>query len=106
MMRSAISPRLAMRILRNTASVHRSQAEQRLAELDRLAVGHRGLDDLGVDLGLDLVHPLHGLDDAPPLALAHAPADLDERLRVGARRAIEGADDRRAQVDQAVLESR
>src|SRR3954452_9860931 len=58
--RSAISPRLAMRIFSNIASVH---DQQNLAELHRLGVVD---DDLGhgARLGrLDRVEGLHRLDD-------------------------------------------
>ncbi len=46
-------------------------------------------------LGLDLVHELHGLEDAERLARRDDVADLDERRRARLRRAIEGADHRR-----------
>src|SRR5262245_10183615 len=70
MTRSAISPRFAMRIFRNTArgrSGHRPQAEEHLAELHRLTARDEDVDDLGVHLGLDLVHEPHRLDDAQDL---------------------------------------
>src|SRR2546430_13944698 len=105
--RSAISPRLAMRTFLNTwwkrvggrgrerPSSGLRQAEQRLAVLDVLAVARQDLDDLAVGLGLDLVHELHGLDDADHLTLAHRVPHLYERRSLGRRRAIEGADERR-----------
>src|ERR1700730_117538 len=96
MMRSAISPRLAMRILWNISpgSAQGLHQEQRLPELDRLAVLHHHLDDASSDLGLDLVHQLHRLDDAEHLPLLDHVALGDERGRVGLRRAVEGADHR------------
>src|SRR6185437_4575685 len=63
MIRRAISPRLAIRILRNTLAP-RPHQQQRLAELDRLAVGHQLAHHGAGRLGLDLVHQLHGLDVA------------------------------------------
>src|SRR6185436_4994136 len=105
MMRRAISPRLAIRILRNTgrSGGHRPQPEQHLAVLDGLAVGDPDLDHLGVDLRFDLVHELHGLDDAQHLALAHARAHLHEGSGLGAGRAVERPHDGRAQVHEAGL---
>src|SRR5262245_44667271 len=79
--RSAISPRLAIRILSNSllsalaaATIGPGNAfsltdhEQRLAEFDGLPVlGQDGLDHAGL-VRLDLVHELHRLDDAQRLA--------------------------------------
>src|SRR6185295_16651407 len=70
MTRRAISPRLAIRILRNMERPpaplrrHRPQPEQDLAEFHGLAVGYQNLHDLGVYFGFDLVHEFHRLDDA------------------------------------------
>src|SRR3954463_13722056 len=66
MTRSAISPRLAIRIFLNTAAPlrpasGRPDAEERLAELHRLAVLRQDLDDPPRLVGLDLVHQLHRL---------------------------------------------
>ena len=63
------------------------------------AVLREDLDDGAGDLGLDLVHQLHRLDDAERLAGPDDRADLDERRRVGRRRAIERADERARHVD-------
>ncbi len=46
-------------------------------------------------VGLDLVHQLHGFDDADHLALFHVVAGRDKGRRAGRRRTIEGADDGR-----------
>ncbi len=54
------------------------------------------LDDLAFRFGLDLVHQLHRFDDADDLTFADALADLDEGGRLGRRRPIEGANERRA----------
>src|SRR3990167_658314 len=73
-MRSAISPRLAMRIFSNTSV----DEEQGLAVLDRLAVLDQDRLDDARGVGFDLVHQLHRFDDADGLALLHRLADLDE----------------------------
>src|SRR6476619_2966081 len=68
--RSAISPRLAIRILSNglsegtSAKVRSADHEQRLPELHRLAVLDQDRLDGPARVGLDLVHELHRLDDA------------------------------------------
>src|SRR5512134_1281241 len=69
-MRSAISPRLAMTILSSISgpAVPSLDREQRLAELDRLAVLGEHRHHLAGALALDLVHHLHRLDDAEHLA--------------------------------------
>src|SRR5262245_53935507 len=67
--RSAISPRLAMRILSNMPSFDDHQG---LAELDRLAVLDQDLGHGAPARRRDLVHGLHGLDDQQRLAGAHA----------------------------------
>ena len=70
MTRSAISPRLAMRTFRNIFSSTQSQgpqSEERLAIFDRLSVRDQALDDLACCVRFDLVHQLHGFDDAEHL---------------------------------------
>src|SRR5678809_514802 len=84
--RSAISPRFAMRTFLNTLL---GQSEEVLPVFDVLAVLNEDLFDLAFELGLDLVHQLHRLDDADDLALAHALAHVDEHGRLRRRRAIE-----------------
>src|SRR6185503_14656403 len=77
--RKAISPRLAMRIFLNTKSRPpslRADGEQRIPVLHGLAVLVVDLLDLPRHLGLDLVHELHGFDDAEHLAHAHAVAHV------------------------------
>src|SRR5258706_1390591 len=122
-MRSAISPRLAMRILSKSwlgslagkaaclsarSAARRALApsgggersslrgrsssgenDQRLAELDRLAVlRENGLDHARF-VRLDLVHELHGLDDAERIAGLHGIADLDACLAPGRSGTVE-----------------
>src|SRR6267142_3446807 len=79
--RSAISPRLAMTSFSIMGGLF--DDEQRLAELDRIAVlGHDRGDAAGL-VGFDLVHHLHRLDDAQHLAFLDFIANLDEGLRAG-----------------------
>src|SRR6185503_17796981 len=80
--RSAISPRLAIRILSNIASrLALLDHRQRLAIFDRLAVLDKDGDDGAGAGGGDLVHGLHGFDDDERLPGGHFRADLDERRR-------------------------
>ncbi len=73
---------------------HLFDYEQRLAELNGVAVaGHDRGDAAGL-VRLDLIHHLHRFDDAERLADLHFVADLDERLRARRGRGIEGADHR------------
>src|SRR4051794_12582111 len=74
--RSAISPRLAIRILSNILFDH----HQRLAIFDRRAVLHEDLYHLARAGGDDLVIGLHRLDQHQLVAGFHHRAELDERL--------------------------
>src|SRR5579871_1453887 len=75
-MRSAISPRLAMRTLSNMALL---ENDQRFAEFDGLSVVDQHLQhDAGARRG-DGVHGLHGFHDQQGLAGADLVADLHER---------------------------
>src|SRR5919201_453110 len=76
--RSAISPRLAIRIFSNMASF---DDHERLAELDRLAVLDQDLDDDAGARRRNLVHRLHRLDDQDRVAGIHARSDVDKRAR-------------------------
>ena len=69
--------------------------EQGLAVLDRLAVLDQDLDDGAGELGLDLVHQLHGLDDAEGVTGLDGAADRDEGLGTGVGGPVERADHRR-----------
>src|SRR3954465_3269542 len=64
-MRSAISPRLAIRIFSNISG----EDEQGLPVLDRLAVLHEDRLHAAGGVGLDLVHKLHRLNNADRVAL-------------------------------------
>src|SRR5512134_1937536 len=104
--RRAISPRLAMRTFLNMsppAKLARHDAEERLAELHGGGVLDEDLGDRPVGLRLDLVHELHRLDDAERLALLHLRADVDERRRLGRRRPVERADERRVHDDARLV---
>src|SRR5256885_2965117 len=87
-MRSAISPRLAIRIFSNMLA----ENEQRLPVLHRLAVFHEHRLHHARGVGLDLVHQLHRLDDANRLAFLDGLADLDKRFGIGRRRTVKGTD--------------
>src|SRR6185369_11729674 len=65
--RSAISPRFAISTFLNIAR-SRNDLEQRLTVLDRHAILDEDRDDRAGDIGLDLVHQLHRLDDTQHLA--------------------------------------
>src|SRR5437762_3129281 len=88
-MRSAISPRLAIRIFSNMPS---ADDEKRLTVLHGLAAFHQNRLHRARRVGFDLVHELHRFDDADRLPLLYRLSDLDERLGVWGRRAVEGPD--------------
>src|SRR5262249_19891495 len=69
----------------------RLHEEERLTELDRLGVLDEYLHDAPGQLRLDLVHELHGFDDAEGLPLLDRIPLADERRRLGIRGAVEGA---------------
>src|SRR3546814_9608052 len=77
-MRSAISPRLAIRSFSMAMRCGSADGEQRLVELDRLAV----LDMHGLQRarrgGGDRVHHLHRLDDQDRVGGLHRRADRSE----------------------------
>src|SRR2546430_894572 len=87
--RRAVSPRLATSTFLNSSGIAAGRLwldlEQRLAELHGVAVLREHGDDGAVDVGLDLVHQLHRLDDAQHLALLHPLAHVGERRGVGGR---------------------
>src|SRR5206468_10246832 len=93
-MRNAISPRLAMRIFSNMVCGVSGSAdyEQRLTELDGLAVLHQDLGDGAGHVGIDFVEELHRFDDAQGIAFLHGRTDVDEGRGARGRGAVEGAD--------------
>src|SRR4051794_37149474 len=92
-MRSAISPRLAIRIFLNMASGWLDR-EQALAVLHGLPVLDVGLYELPVAVGGDLVHEFHRLDDAEDLSLPDRLPDVHEGLGARLRRSVERTDNR------------
>src|SRR6266542_4631938 len=102
MTRRAISPRFAIRIFLNIpgAAVRPRplavgpDAEQGVPVLHGLSALAVDLHHLPRHLGLDLVHQLHGFDDAEDLSDADMVADVDQRRSTWIGRAVEGADDR------------
>src|SRR5258708_23776129 len=88
MIRTAISPRLAIRIF-----LYRTDGKQSLPVLHRLSVHHQLAFDDAADLALDLVHQLHAFDDAQDLAVLYAFAGANERSGIGRWGFIERTDD-------------
>src|SRR3974390_644055 len=86
--RSAISPRLAIRIFLNTAGWLLDR-DERLAVFDRLAILRKDGFYGAFLVRLDFVHQFHCLDDADHLAHFHGVAHFDERLGARAGRPIE-----------------
>src|SRR4051812_28896430 len=95
MMRSAISPRLAIRTFEMAMLRSDLHREKLLAILDRLSVLRIDLDERPFDVRLDLVHQLHRFDDAENLRARDVIADIHEDLGLGIRLPVERADDRR-----------
>src|SRR5689334_13824139 len=90
MMRTAISPRLAMRIF-----LSGPDGKQCLPILDRLAVADQlAFDDAG-QFGFDLVHELHRFDDAEHMAGLYALPDFDEGRGIRRGTFVKRADDGR-----------
>src|SRR6185436_7062326 len=98
--RTAISPRLAMRILRNMRGVRLRllDLEEPLPELDRAPRLDQTLHDRARELGFNLVHQLHRLDDAQRLAGTNVAAHVDECGCLGRRSSVERAHERRRDV--------
>src|SRR5690606_1123190 len=90
MMRSAISPRLAMSTFCIAASGSGSgDAEHGLIEFHWLTiVDQDGLNDASL-VGLDMVHHLHRFDDAQYIAGLNGLADLNERRGLRRWRTVE-----------------
>src|SRR5512134_346703 len=96
MMRTAISPRLAISALWiiPPPSVQRD-VEQRLPVGHGLGVLDEDRRDRSAGVGFDLVHDLHRFYDAQGLPLRDARSDLDKWSGVRSGRPIERSDDRR-----------
>src|ERR1700723_2916876 len=77
-MQRAISPRFAMTTF---SIIELFDDEQRLAELDGFTVLRQHRRHTAGLVGLDLIHHLHGFNDAQYLADFDFTADLHERLR-------------------------
>src|SRR5580658_5343919 len=92
--RSAISPRLAIRIFSNIEEPLLDD-QQRLAIFDRLAVFDENLNHRAGARRRGLIHRLHRFDDEQRFAGLHLAADLDEGTRARCRAEIDGADHRR-----------
>src|SRR5436190_23684913 len=90
--RSAISPRLAMRILSN---IRLLDDRQRLAELHGLGVLHEDLDELAGLGRRDRVHGLHRFDDEERPADLPRVAEFHEGVVAGRRLQVDGAHHRR-----------
>src|ERR671916_1614497 len=73
--------------------------EEDLAVLHGLRVLNPDLPDDARELGLDLVHDLHRLDDAEHLPLRDARAHRNVRFRARLGRRVEGADHRRLDLE-------
>src|SRR4051812_42006689 len=92
-MRSAISPRLAMRTFLIIPSS--LDDDERLVVFDGLGVDDEHLAHRTGAGRLDLVHHLHCLDDQQCVAFLDRVAGADERLRARLAGEIDGADHRR-----------
>src|ERR687897_1130256 len=103
--RTATSPRLATRTRLNGIERPpqcRLDLEQHLAELHGLAVLDVDPADDAVEVGLDLVHQLHRLEDAERLAGKDRRSLLHERRRSRRGRPVEGPDHRRLHANDSV----
>src|SRR5262245_49916786 len=93
-MRSAISPRLAIRILSNmrTKRLALLDDRERLGIFDRLTVVDEDCEHSAGMGRRDGVHGLHGFDDEDGLARGNLGPGFDERRSARLGRAIGGAD--------------
>src|ERR1700728_5352810 len=95
MTRSAISPRLAIKTLRNMGNLGGPNRKQGLAVLDGLAIVDQALDDLAGSVDFNLVHQFHRFHDADNLALFDMVAGGNKSRRSRRGRLVKGAHDRR-----------
>src|SRR5260370_41795689 len=82
---SAISPRFAIKILRNMSGwwLCRANSEQRLSVLDGPAVLDQLRDHCAGDLCFNLVHQLHGFNNAKHLAKFNMIANFNKWWSAG-----------------------
>src|SRR5210317_716945 len=103
-MRRAISPRLAIRILRNMVSPFYLAAfylEERLTEFNRSSIILEDLNDLALKFRFDLVKKLHGFHKTDSLAGLYDRTHISKSISLRAWFTIEAANDRR--IDRFVL---
>src|ERR1700722_377164 len=110
-MRSAISPRFAIRIFRNIGldvwvlvlllSVGMN-AEQRFAILHRLPVFYQDANHFAGHFRFDLIHQLHRFDDAQHLPLLHTVSRFHKRRSPWGGRGVESPYNRRLDDVQVV----
>src|SRR5579863_1412400 len=93
--RRAISPRFAIRIFLNGPD-----AKEGLSVFHRLAVLNELAFDDSSDVGFDLVHQLHGFDNAENFTGSDVLADTHERRRVRRSRFVKSADDGAFRVEE------
>src|SRR3989304_10278406 len=91
MMRTAISPRFAMRTFWNMRLGERLNQHERLAVLHRVAVLREDPHHPAAHVALDFVEELHRLDDAHGLPRLHHVALADEGRSIRGGGAVEGA---------------
>ena len=68
--------------------------KESLSELDLAFILDEDLLDDAIEFALDLVHHLHGLDNAKDLSFLDGVADADERLFTGGRASVENTYER------------
>src|ERR1700722_6809949 len=91
MIRTAISPRLAMSTRRMTnGSARLAHTQKRLAVFSERPISNQYLGHRATDTGTHRVHQLHHFDDGDNRLLHDLRPHLHERRRTGLRRSVEG----------------
>ena len=72
-----------------------TDGEERLSKLNGLAIRDEALDDFSGCVSFDLIHELHGFDDAQDLSLLDLLAGRDESTGAGRGRTVKSADNGR-----------